>query len=88
MLETAHLEAQPLMHTRLVSNQEVNENLKAWASAMLAEFKSLCEKGAIQEFSDQHRKKYRAVICGNYQKYSDCREAESLYAGGAVRRLP
>ena len=114
-LRAAHLEAQPLTHTRLISNQEVNERLKDWKEAMAAEFQSLRSKGAIQVVSDQQvrewihsgedvevlpgrgvasekpaeppqakpKKKYRAVICGNFQKYSERREAESLYAGGA-----
>ena len=114
-LRQSQLEAQPLMHTRLLANQEVNENLGAWKAAMAAEFKSLVDKGAICEVSDsqvrswidagedvevlpgrgvasekppeppqmQPRKKYRAVICGNFQRYSERRESESLYAGGA-----
>ena len=114
-VKQVHMEAQPLMHTRLISNQEVNENLKAWAPAMDAEFQSLLQKGAIEQVSDHRvrtwldngedveilpgrgvasekppeqphlgpKKKYRAIICGNYQRYSERREAESLYAGGA-----
>ena len=52
-LRQSHLDTQPLIHTRLVANQEVNENLKGWKEAMAAEYRSLLEKGAIQEVSDQ-----------------------------------
>ena len=52
-LRAAHLEAQPLTHARLISNQEVNEHLKDWKEAMAAEFQSLISKGAIQVVSDQ-----------------------------------
>ena len=114
-IRETHMDSQPLMHTRLVSNQEVNENLNEWADAMSAEFQSLLNKGAIEVVTDQQvrswldagedvevlpgrgvasekppeypssrvRKKYRAVICGNFQKPSEKRDSESLYAGGA-----
>ena len=102
-----------LLHTRLVSNEEVRENLYAWKSAMEKEYQSLIEKGAIEPVSEDqvqawissgeqvevlpgrgvasekpqpgaaHRKKYRAVICGNFQAPHPDRSKETLYAGGA-----
>ena len=47
-----HALAQPVLHTRLVSNEEVRENLARWAPAMKAEFRSLLAKGAIEQVSD------------------------------------
>ena len=41
-----------LLHTRLVSNEEVRENLYAWKSAMEKEYQSLIEKGAIEPVSE------------------------------------
>ena len=102
-----------LLHTRLVSNEEVRENLYSWKSAMEKEYQSLIEKGAIEPVSEDqvqawisgreevevlpgrgvasekpqpgaaHRKKYRAVICGNFQAPHPDRAKETLYAGGA-----
>ena len=102
-----------LLHTRLVSNEEVRENLQAWKDAMEKEYNSLIEKGAIESVSEDQvqswiaegedievlpgrgvasekpqetlgpRKKYRAVICGNYQAPHPDRAKQTLYAGGA-----
>ena len=47
-----HQHSQPVLHTRLVPNEEVRENLSAWAPAMELEFRSLLAKGAIEEVSD------------------------------------
>ncbi|CAE7349719.1 RE2 [Symbiodinium sp. CCMP2592] len=110
-----HLESQPLLHTRIVSNEEVREKLHEWRDAMKAECDSLISKGAVELVADSQvekwildgedveilpgrgvatekppvapgstkRNKYRAVICGNFQKWSEERAAESFYAGGA-----
>ena len=109
-----HLHSQPILHTRLVSNQEVREHLQEWKPAMQAEYLSLMSKQAVEEVSDSQveqwiqegreveilpgrgvptekpgeadrppRKKYRAVICGNYQKRTPEQDAQSYYAGGA-----
>ena len=101
-----------LLHTRLVSNEEVRENLSAWKDSMQAEYQSLIAKGAIEPVSEEQvqswissgedievlpgrgvasekpqegspQKKYRAVICGNYQAPHPDRAKETLYAGGA-----
>ena len=110
-----HAVSEPVLHTRLVSNEEVRENLGRWAPAMASEYRSLLSKGAIEEVSDETvqewisagkdievlpgrgvptekpplepggkpREKYRAVICGNFQKASSEKEGQSFYAGGA-----
>ena len=105
--------ASGLLHTRLVSNDEVRENLQAWKDAMEKEYNSLIEKGAIESVSEDQvqswiaegedvevlpgrgvasekpqdglgpRKKYRAVICGNFQAPHPARAKQTLYAGGA-----
>ena len=105
--------ASGLLHTRLVSNDEVRENLQAWKDAMEKEYNSLIEKGAIEPVSEDQvqswiaegedvevlpgrgvasekpqdglgpRKKYRAVICGNFQAPHPARAKQTLYAGGA-----
>ena len=102
-----------LLHTRLVSNDEVRENLYSWREAMAAEYQSLLSKGAIEPVPEDQvqswiangedvevlpgrgvasekpqegqgpRKKYRAVICGNFQAPHPDRAKETLYAGGA-----
>ena len=110
-----HLESQPILHTRIVSNEEVREKLHEWRDAMKAECDSLISKGAVELVADGQvdqwiaegkdveilpgrgvatekpptspgatkRNKYRAVICGNFQKWSEERASESFYAGGA-----
>eukprot|EP00439_Symbiodinium_sp_Y106_P031060 s4729_g3.t1 len=110
-----HIESQPLLHTRIVSNEEVREKLHEWRDAMKAECDSLINKGAVELVADSQvekwisdgedveilpgrgvatekppvvpgatkRNKYRAVICGNFQKWSEERASESFYAGGA-----
>ena len=109
-----HLESQPILHTRIVSNEEVREKLHEWRDAMKAECDSLISKGAVELVADGQvdqwiaegkdveilpgrgvatekpptspgatkRNKYRAVICGNFQKWSEERASESFYAGG------
>ena len=112
--ETDHnVPSSGLLHTRLVSNEEVPENLPSWKSAMEKEYQSLIEKGAIEPVSEDqvqawisggeevevlpgrgvasekpqpgaaHRKKNRAVTCGNFQAPHPDRAKETLYAGGA-----
>ncbi|OLP95354.1 hypothetical protein AK812_SmicGene22530 [Symbiodinium microadriaticum] len=110
-----HLESQPILHTRIVSNEEVREKLHEWRDAMKAECDSLISKGAVELVADGQvdqwiaegkdveilpgrgvatekpptspgatkRNKYRAVICGNFQKWSEERASESFYAGGS-----
>ena len=110
-----HIESQPLLHTRIVSNEEVREKLHEWRDAMKAECDSLINKGAVELVADSQvekwisdgedveilpgrgvatekppvvpgatkRNKYRAVICGNFQKWSEESASESFYAGGA-----
>ena len=46
---SVHALAQPVLHTRLMSNEEVRENLARWAPAMAAEYQSLLAKGAIEQ---------------------------------------
>ncbi|CAE7937584.1 unnamed protein product [Symbiodinium sp. KB8] len=111
-----HLESQPLLHTRIVSNEEVREKLHEWRDAMKAESDSLISKGAVELVADSQvdqwiaegkdveilpgrgvatekpptspgaskRNKYRAVICGNFQKWSEERASESFYAGSGT----
>ena len=53
-----HYHSQPVLHTRLVSNEEVRENLTRWAPAMAAEYHSLLSKGAIEEVSNDQVKSW------------------------------
>ena len=106
-----HQEARPVLHTRLVSTEEVRAHLADWQPSMSAEYQSLLKKGAVEEVSDAQveswirsghdvdilpgrgvptekpgnppRKKYRAVICGNFQKKDPDRDAKAFHAGGA-----
>ena len=106
-----HKESRPVLHTRLVSTEEVRGNLGAWKPSMDNEYQSLLRKGAIEEVSDRQleewitsgkeveilpgrgvptekpgdppRKKYRAVICGNFQKKDPDQDSKAFYAGGA-----
>ena len=48
----AHAQVQPVLHTRLVPTEEVRNQLAEWGPAMMAEYKSLLEKGAIEEVAD------------------------------------
>ena len=47
-----HFESQPVLHTRLVSTEEVRENLMSWKVAMQQESDSLLRKGAVAEVPD------------------------------------